>query len=152
MANNGRLLLLPWAHLPHVVSHVLARSMQALPAHWQAKYGHPLLLLETFVDPRHFAAPSTGPPTGSISARPRGLPGMDRATTTTVNPRRCTYTPCEPDFRDVIGCQHFLSSTLPASKMAVVRKFAICLCCASTISMRSQSLNLVANLAYPRYV
>ncbi|HAI21014.1 MAG TPA: hypothetical protein DCM14_03850, partial [Clostridiales bacterium UBA8153] len=31
VANNSRLLLLPWARLPQLASHVLARSMQALP-------------------------------------------------------------------------------------------------------------------------
>jgi len=55
VANNVRFLLLPWAHLPHLASKVLALSARALSQSWQRRYGHELLLAETFVDRSRFA-------------------------------------------------------------------------------------------------
>jgi hypothetical protein len=49
LANNTRFLVVPWAHVPHLASHVLGRIARRLSADWQAKYGHPIYLLETFV-------------------------------------------------------------------------------------------------------
>ena len=49
IANNTRFLILPWVQVAHLASHVLGRIAQRLSRDWQAKYGHPIYLLETFV-------------------------------------------------------------------------------------------------------
>lgn len=54
IANNSRFLLLPWVMVAHLASHVLGRITQRLSADWQAKYGHPVYLLETFVQSNRF--------------------------------------------------------------------------------------------------
>jgi hypothetical protein len=54
IANNSRFLILPDWHRPNVGSRVLALTARRIGADWQARFGHPLLLLETFVDPRRF--------------------------------------------------------------------------------------------------
>jgi len=54
VVQNTRFLLLPWVRVPHLASKVLAASLRRLPADWQARYGHDLLLAETFVDPTRF--------------------------------------------------------------------------------------------------
>jgi GNAT superfamily N-acetyltransferase len=54
IANNSRFLILPDWHRPNVGSRVLSLTERRVAADWQARYGHPLLLLETFVDPRRF--------------------------------------------------------------------------------------------------
>lgn len=54
IANNSRFLILPDWHHSNVGSRVLALMQRRLVQDWQARFGHPLLLLETFVDPRHF--------------------------------------------------------------------------------------------------
>jgi hypothetical protein len=41
--------------VPHLASHVLSRIAQALSGDWQAKYGHPIYLLESFVECDRFA-------------------------------------------------------------------------------------------------
>lgn len=51
MANNSRLLILPAWHCPNLGSKVLALCERRIAADWQARFGQPLLLLETFVDP-----------------------------------------------------------------------------------------------------
>ena len=47
---NGRFLILPWVHVPHLASHLLGRVARTLPAHWEHSYGHPVYFAETFVD------------------------------------------------------------------------------------------------------
>jgi hypothetical protein len=54
LANNTRFLILPWARVPHLGSYVLGRVAARLSADWQDKYGHPICLLETFVEPERF--------------------------------------------------------------------------------------------------
>lgn len=54
IANNSRFLILPDWHRPNVGSRVLGLLERRIGADWQARFGHPLLLLETFVDPRRF--------------------------------------------------------------------------------------------------
>ncbi len=54
IANNSRFLILPDWHLPNIGSRVLSLTERRIVADWQARFGHPLLLLETFVDPRRF--------------------------------------------------------------------------------------------------
>jgi hypothetical protein len=55
IANNMRFLILPWVRVHHLASHLLAATRRRLATDWQEKYGHPILLLETFVEQRRFA-------------------------------------------------------------------------------------------------
>lgn len=55
VANNMRLLLLPSVRVPHLASHLLSVLVKRVSADWRGKYGHPIFLLETFVDPEHFS-------------------------------------------------------------------------------------------------
>ena len=53
IANNTRFLILPaGADVPNLGSCVLGANLQRLSADWQAAWGHPLLLAETFVEMR----------------------------------------------------------------------------------------------------
>jgi hypothetical protein len=54
IANNSRFLILPEGRWPNVGSRVLSLIQRRVRGDWQARFGHPLLLLETFVDPRRF--------------------------------------------------------------------------------------------------
>lgn len=54
IANNSRFLILPDWHHPNVGSRVLSLMQRRLVRDWQARFGHPVLLLETFVDPERF--------------------------------------------------------------------------------------------------
>ncbi|WPL13892.1 hypothetical protein Thiosp_03717 [Thiorhodovibrio litoralis] len=54
IANNARFLILPQWHAPNLASRVLGLCEQRVGADWQARFGYPLWLLETFVDPRRF--------------------------------------------------------------------------------------------------
>jgi len=54
IANNVRFLILPWVHIKHLASKVLALNLRRLSDDWQTIYGHSLYLAETFVDLSRF--------------------------------------------------------------------------------------------------
>lgn len=54
VANNVRFLLVPGRNVPNLGSVVLSRVLARLSDDWQARYGHPVLVVETFVDPERF--------------------------------------------------------------------------------------------------
>jgi hypothetical protein len=53
LANNTRYCVLPGWNLPNVASRVLALCERRLSRDWIDSFGHPIVLLETFVDERH---------------------------------------------------------------------------------------------------
>jgi hypothetical protein len=54
IANNSRFLILPDWHRPNLGSKILSLCQKRLSEDWQKRFGHRLLLLETFVDPQRF--------------------------------------------------------------------------------------------------
>jgi hypothetical protein len=55
IANNVRFLVLPDVTIKNLASKTLALNTRRLATDWQACYGHPVLLAETFVDDQRFA-------------------------------------------------------------------------------------------------
>jgi len=53
--NNTRFLILPWVSVKYLASHILSKVIKQIKDDWTAKYGHPLYLLETFVERDRFA-------------------------------------------------------------------------------------------------
>jgi hypothetical protein len=54
IANNARFLILPEHHYPNLASRILSLCERRLAQDWTKRFGHPVWLLETFVDPRYF--------------------------------------------------------------------------------------------------
>jgi len=55
MANNARFCRLgPKGQYPNLASRALALNLERLSADWQAKYGHPIVVVESFVDEEWF--------------------------------------------------------------------------------------------------
>ncbi|RKY41967.1 MAG: hypothetical protein DRP85_04440 [Candidatus Makaraimicrobium thalassicum] len=54
ITNNTRFLILPWVKVPHLASHILGKISRRINSDWINKYGHPVYLLETFVDRSRF--------------------------------------------------------------------------------------------------
>lgn len=54
VVNNVRFLILPWIQQRHLASRVLGANLRRLSRDWQASYGHPVVLAETFVDCSRF--------------------------------------------------------------------------------------------------
>lgn len=54
IANNARLLVLEACHYPNLISRFMKLMLARLSPDWQTHWGHPLALVETFVDPQRF--------------------------------------------------------------------------------------------------
>ena len=54
VSNNTRLLILPGQHYRNLGSRVLGLCARRIVRDWPVRFGHALLLLETFVDPARF--------------------------------------------------------------------------------------------------
>jgi hypothetical protein len=54
VVNNSRFLLLPNRTVPNLGSRLLKLALGRLSTDWQQKYGHPVLVVESFVDPERF--------------------------------------------------------------------------------------------------
>jgi hypothetical protein len=54
VANNARYLVLPGFHVPNLATRVMRLTLDRLSADWSERYGHPLAVVETFVDPQQF--------------------------------------------------------------------------------------------------
>lgn len=54
IANNMRFLILPEVKVPHLASHLLGKISRRVSMDWNDKYGHPIALLETYVENNRF--------------------------------------------------------------------------------------------------
>ena len=54
VVNNTRFLIFPWVHVPHLASHALGQLVRRVATDWQQRWGFSPVLMETFVDPRHY--------------------------------------------------------------------------------------------------
>lgn len=54
VVNNVRFLILPGKEIPNLGSRILRLTTDRISCDWQKKYGHPLCMVETFVDPQQF--------------------------------------------------------------------------------------------------
>ncbi len=58
LTNNSRFLILPFVKVPHLASWILGQVLRRLSQDWESKYGHPIVLVETFVERERFAGTS----------------------------------------------------------------------------------------------
>lgn len=54
ITNNMRFLILPWVKVAHLGSHILGQVGKRISTDWINRYGHPIYLLETFVECERF--------------------------------------------------------------------------------------------------
>ncbi len=54
ITNNTRFLILPWVNIKYLASHILSQIGKRVAEDWVKRYGHPVVLLETFVDRQRF--------------------------------------------------------------------------------------------------
>ncbi len=54
VANNSRFLMLAGCHVPNLASRVMKLCLQRLRQDWTDRYGHAVLVAESFVDPQQF--------------------------------------------------------------------------------------------------
>jgi len=97
LANQARFLILPWVRVPHLASHVLAQLTRRLRGDWLDKYGHPVWLVETFVEIGRFAGTCYR---AANWVEVGATTGRSRQTLAQAVPRKAVFVyPLHPQFR-----------------------------------------------------
>ena len=103
VANNSRFLILPWVKVPHLASHLLSRATARLRRDWQAKYGHAVELVETFVERERFAGTCYRAANWIHLGNTRGRSRNDREQTMSVPIKDVYVYPLSRSFRGGLG-------------------------------------------------
>jgi Domain of unknown function (DUF4338) len=102
LTNNTRLLILPWARVPHLASHLLGRITRQISADWQQKYGHPIFLLETFVDTSRFAGACYQAANWQAVGQTTGRTRQNKTLVAQAPPKAVWLYPLRPDYRQAL--------------------------------------------------
>jgi hypothetical protein len=102
VANNTRFLILPWVRVPHLASHLLAAILKRISADWQHKYGHPLHLIETFVERDRFQGTCYKASNWKLVGQTTGRSRQDRYSTMSVPVKDIYLYPLTPRFREIL--------------------------------------------------
>lgn len=103
LTNNMRFLILPWVSVPHLASHLLGQVTRRLAADWQRKYGHPIYLVETFVDQTRFRGTSYRAANWIWVGKTAGRSRNDRYQRLSVPVKDIYLYPLRRDFREVLS-------------------------------------------------
>ena len=99
IANNNRYLILPWVEVPHLASHVLGLLARRIRNDWMGKYGHPIALLETFVDRSRFRGTCYRAANWQCVGQTQGRSRQDRYANMSVPIKDIYLYPLSPKFR-----------------------------------------------------
>jgi hypothetical protein len=102
VANNTRFLILPWVRVPHLASHLLSIIMKRISADWHHKYGHPLHLIETFVERDRFRGTCYRAANWHLVGQTKGRSRQDRYASMKVPVKDIYLYPLTPRFREFL--------------------------------------------------
>ncbi|MBM4042969.1 MAG: DUF4338 domain-containing protein [Planctomycetes bacterium] len=102
ITNNTRFLILPWVEVPNLASHVLSRVAIRISADWESKYGHPLHMLETFVERDRFRGTCYRAANWVLLGRTKGRSRNDRNMTMRVPVKDVYVYPLSRHFREAL--------------------------------------------------
>ena len=106
LANNTRFLIPGWVRVPHLASHVLGLIARRVRADWQAKYGHPVHALETFVERSRFKGTCYRAANWRRLGETRGRTRNDRHTRIRVPVKDVYLYPLAANFREALRDDH----------------------------------------------
>ena len=102
IANNHRFLILPSVDVGDLASYVLGRVARRIAQDWQTKYGHPVVLLETFVEPARFSGTCYRAAHWQALGSTCGRSRQDRQRTLQVPVKDLYACPLTADFREAL--------------------------------------------------
>jgi hypothetical protein len=102
LANQQRFLILPWVRVPHLASHLLALALRRLSRDWQSRYGHPIWLVETFVQTDRFVGTAYQAAAWCCLGQTTGRTRQDRKHTLQTPPKTVWVRPLHPRFREAL--------------------------------------------------
>jgi hypothetical protein len=105
LTNNSRFLILPGVEVPHLASHILGAVSRRISGDWQAKYGHKVILLETFVERLRFRGTCYKAANWKCVGKTSGM-GRNCKTATGELPIKDVYVyPLATNFRELLTAQ-----------------------------------------------
>jgi hypothetical protein len=105
VANNSRFLILPQYHIANLGSRILSLCQKRLPLDWQKTFGHSVLLLETFVDPRRFQGTVYRAANWLYVGETKGFRRTRQGYSATAqSPKMVFVKPLQSDARAVLSC------------------------------------------------
>jgi hypothetical protein len=101
--NNARFLLLPWVEVKHLASKVLSLAARCVAEDFPARYGEPVVLLETFVQTPRFRGTCYRAANWQYLGETTGRGKCDRSHQASL-PRKAVYVyPLTAQFRAALG-------------------------------------------------
>ena len=102
IANQQRFLILPWVRVAHLASHLLALATGRLSGDWQSRYGHPVCLVETFVEADRFTGAAYRAAGWLCLGQTSGRTRQDRRHTFRAPPKTVWVRALHPCFRETL--------------------------------------------------
>ncbi len=103
VVNNTRFLIFPWVKVRYLASHVLGKVVKVLARDWQQQWNYQPVLLETFVDPQHFAGTSYQAANFKYIGMTSGLGLLRQGKNYTTTPKKIFVYPLVEDFQQVLS-------------------------------------------------
>jgi hypothetical protein len=100
VTNNTRFLILPWVRVPHLASHLLGSVSRRLSQDWEARYKHPIHLLETFVEKNRFKGTCYRAANWTCVGETQGRSRQDRYSQMVVPIKDIYVYPLTPGFKE----------------------------------------------------
>lgn len=102
LTNNTRFLILNGVTVPHLASHILGIILRRLSSDWQQKYGHPIHLVETFVEKDRFRGTCYRAANWICVGQTQGRSRQDRHRNAQVPVKDIYLYPSNDRFREVL--------------------------------------------------
>ena len=102
MANQQRFLILPWVEVQFLASHLLRRVVGRIAQDWRQKYGHGIVLLETFVERDRFRGTCYQAANWQALGSTQGRSRQDRHGTLHVPIKEIYAYPLRADWREAL--------------------------------------------------
>ena len=96
---NSRFLIFPWVRVRNLASTALSLAAARIGKDWQERYGYAPVLLETFVEPKHYRGTCYQAANWIRLGMTAGRGRMDRHTQYLSSPKILYVYPLTPDFR-----------------------------------------------------
>lgn len=105
IANNSRFLILPGHHQKNMASKILSLCRKRIQKDWIERFGYPLLLLETFVDPTRFSGTIYKAANWLFTGYTKGYQRTRTGYSNTIkNPKMVFIQPVQRSARTLLAC------------------------------------------------
>ena len=102
LAHGYRAVEVPFVEVRHLASHVLGGVARRIAADWQTQYGHPVVLLETFVERERFSGAAYRAANWQALGSTQGRSRQDRRRTLRVPVKDLYVYALQADFREAL--------------------------------------------------